>query len=229
MDMAVCMDMSLILRQIDNANHPLRKLFICEKCRVAFVKRRTYDDHIGWCKGTNLQQFIFSKEILQTFEEHVNHRETPPAMIYYDLETSSSKEEIKVISDSFKKEVLIPSIIAYRSMTMSLPRLLLANVPAEVKDRISDGDKDKLSMCTYDVQRKKPHAMCQLFTMEMIMLQRAISLVLNAKTFYRNVLPPNVVNAAMVDYGQYGNCSLSPIRKVLSAKHLHETLLPDSV
>ena len=103
MDMSVCTDMSVILKQVEaNSTQKcrLRKLLICEKCRVCFVRKFIYEQHISWCKGINSQHFVFSQESLQTFEEYIKCRDTPPVTIYYDLETSSSKVDMKVISYS---------------------------------------------------------------------------------------------------------------------------------
>ena len=156
MDMGVCTNMSVILKQVEvdsKRRYRLRKLLICEKCRVCFVRKITYEQHISWCKGINSQQFVFSQESLQTFEEYIKCRDTPPITIYYDLETSSSKVEMKVISYSyvvvFRKDLHLPSIIAYRSASMTVEKLLAVNIPGEIGGRISGGRIRKNYPCAH--------------------------------------------------------------------------------
>ena len=75
MDMGVCVDMSVILKEVeqnqDGTFRRWRRLDICERCRVCFVRRSSYNAHVKWCKGVNSQQFLFSQEDLQTFEDYV--------------------------------------------------------------------------------------------------------------------------------------------------------------
>ena len=206
MDMGVCTDMSVILKDVEKqgATYRLRKLHICEKCRVCFVRKYVYDPHVAWCKGTNSQQFVFATEPLQTFEDHIHCRETSPVTMYYDLETSSSKEELKVISYSyvviFRKDLLLPPIIVYRSALMCVEELLEIHIPTEIEDRIHVEDKDKLVMCAYDVVKQHPHALTQLMMMEMITIQRAIARAMLTRNFYNGVLHKAVVANAMKDY-----------------------------
>ena len=179
LDMGLCTDMSAILKAVTRdvkrkGEYQLKKLTNYERCRVCFAKQKLYEQHAHWCKGTNSQQFLFEKRALQTFEEHVHCRETPPVTAYYDLETATSHEEFKVISFSyvvaFRWDLRIPQIIVYRSATMDVAALTSTRMVWEVEDQIDGDDVEKFKMCAHDVMRQRPHAMTQLLTMELVSL-----------------------------------------------------------
>ena len=69
LDMGACTDISVIIKAVRNetsgrVNYKLRKLHICERCRVCFVRKSVYTDHVRWCKGINSQQYAFEKRDL---------------------------------------------------------------------------------------------------------------------------------------------------------------------
>ena len=206
--MGACTDMSVILKTVESdANsrdqYRLKKLTICKRCRVCFVKKKTYDEHTSWCKGTNSQHFLFPQQDLQTFEEFIPCRETPRATIYYDLETSTSKEELKVISCSyvvaFREDLDLPPIIVYRSAMMDTVELTSTSMPSEIEGMMDDDDVEKLDMCAHDV-REHPHAMTQMMTMEMVSIQRAITRAMFERTFYHGSLQRRVRLDSMEGY-----------------------------
>ena len=211
LDMGACTDISVIIKALRNektktANFRLRKLYICERCRVCYIRKSVYTKHVQWCKGLNSQQFVFEKkQDFETFEEFVRCRDTPLVTAYYDLETETSHEEFKVISFSyviaFRTDLCMSPIIVFRSAIMDVGALTLTSMPSEVKDCMDDSeDLEKITMCAHDVIRQRPHAMTQLLVMELVTLQRAIARAMENRAFIYAYMSLPDIDDGMVDY-----------------------------
>ena len=209
LDMGVCTDISVIIKALRHektkmANFRLKKLYICERCRVCYIRKQVYVEHVRWCKGINSQHFVFEKQDFETYEEFVRCRDSPLVTAYYDLETETSHEEFKVISFSyviaFRTDLCMQNIIVFRSAIMGVGALTYNSIPSDVKDCMSDEDLEKITMCAHDVINERPHAMTQLLVMELVTLQRAIAEAMEYRGYlYGNMSLPDI-DDGMVNY-----------------------------
>ena len=149
LDMGVCTDISVIIKALrhektkNGTNFRLRKLYICEKCRVCYIKKNIYVEHARWCKGRNSQQFLFEKEQeFETYEEFVRCRDTPLVTAYYDFETETSHDEFKVISFSyvvaFRQDLCMQNIIVFRSAIMDVEALTIIPMGSHLRFCLDD-------------------------------------------------------------------------------------------
>ena len=210
LDMGVCTDISVIIKALRNektktgANFRLKKLYICERCRVCYIRKTVYTEHVRWCKGRNSQQYLFEKQDFETYEEFVPCRDTPLVTAYYDLETETSHNEFRVISFSyvivFRTDLCMQNIIVFRSAIMDVEALTFIPLGAHLRFCLDDEDVEKITMCAHDVMRQRPHAMTQLLVMELATIQRAIGRAMEYRGRLYGFLPLPKIDEAMVDY-----------------------------
>ena len=211
LDMGVCTDISVIIKAVqyektkNGSNFRLKKLYICEKCRVCYIRKTVYAEHVRWCKGRNSQQFLFEKkQDFETYEEFVPYRDTPLITAYYDLETETSHDEFKVISFSyvvaFRKDLCMQNIIVFRSAIMDVEALTTIPMGADVRSCLDNEDMEKITMCAHDVISQRPHAMTQLLVMELTTIQRAFGRAMEYTGYIYGFLPQPKIDEAMVDY-----------------------------
>ena len=211
LDMAVITDISVLSRQtVKDKRKRLRKLYSCEHCFVSFARKITWQKHTRWCRGANAQDFRFEDCHLLTFEDHLkNCRDTHPVTVYYDLETAADADTrmMTVISYAymfvFDPNLNYATIVVYRSLNMSLEELLMTNIPIQL--HIPSADVQKLEKCAHDVMRRKDHALAQMLTMEISILQHAVVKAMAAQAEAHGILAPHRILLAKENY-QVRNC-----------------------
>ena len=82
---------------------------------------------------------------------------------------------------------------------MSLDRLLIHKLPAEIQHHVHTESMDKLCVCA-NVLRRKPNCMTQMLTTELAVLQRAVVKAMQVRNTRYDVLPPHLVAEAKVNY-----------------------------
>ena len=93
------------------------------------------------------------------------------------------------------------TIVVYRSLNMSLEEFLMTNIPIQL--HIPSADVQKLEKCAHDVMRRKDHALAQMLTMEISILQHAVVKAMAAEA--HGILAPHRILLAKENY-QVRNC-----------------------
>ena len=211
LDMGVCTDISVIIKALRHEKckmgFKLKKLHICERCRVCFIKKTVYIEHVRWCKGKNTQHFVFEKrQDFETYEEFVRCRDTPLVTAYYDFETETSHEEFKVISFSyvvaFRQDLCMQNIIVFRSAIMDVEALTTIPMGSHLRSCLDDEDMKNITMCAHDVISQRPHAMAQLLVMELTTIERTFGRTMEFDGGLYGILPQPKIDEAMVDYSE---------------------------
>ena len=182
-----------------------RRLYVCDKHVLAFVKLSKYEAHILWCNGGIL---VNSKVSLNTFEPHINNIESLPFTIYYDLETTSYSEDMEVTSYpyavTFDSKLKFEPFVRFRSYNDIYESLCSINgLHPSIHDMLTDDDHHKMMICAKDiVSGTKKHVLTQMLMFGIYIIQRVIQGRMTMLCHKNSYLHPKDVDRSMINVNQ---------------------------
>ena len=141
-------------------------LHYCHKCLSGFITQHSYNDHMLYCAGLNVEAHLFKKEGHFKFDKH-SCVDAPPFMMFFDVETrlvheSKSLSTMVLVSYAigvvFNDGIDLPMFSLYRSSHQTYRELRTFNIPSIIKQAILHDDKKKCRQLAASIVGKKPYA-----------------------------------------------------------------------
>ena len=165
----------------------------CHKCLSGFITQHSYNDHMLYCAGPNVEAHLFKKEGHFKFDKH-SCVDAPPFM-FFDVETrlvheSESLSTMYLVSYAigvvFNDGIDLPMFSLYRSSHQTYRELHTFNIPSVIKQAILHDDKKKCRQLAASIVGKKPYAINEQLFNDIFSIASACRNVL-----YKFYLPKN--------------------------------------